>query len=140
MILLPFSPFSDVPPIMIGGGPGTWFLLGYVLYMAIAVGVFPGFSALLFTIETYEGRRVNARIMLVGIVLLFIGVTVSCVLLAVAGAIGGYALTIQHSTVNDAQNLLVPYVNPIMACTFVAVAGTLVSIFGMITASKAYPT
>ena len=77
--------------------------------------------------------------MLVGFSLLFTGMTVSCILLGVAGAMGGYALTIQHSTVNNAQSLLTPYVNPITAFTLIGVAGAVFSIFGMITASKASP-
>lgn len=137
IIIIPVRPFADIPPIIVGGGPGTWFVLGYVLYLAAAVGGFPALSALTFIIEAYDQRKLNDRIMLVGISLLFVGVTISCILLAVAGAMGGYVLTIEHGTVSDAQNLLMPYVNPITAFVLIGVVGTAVSIFGMVTASKA---
>ena len=134
VIVLPFAPLSYLPPIMIGGGPGTWFLLGYVLYLAIGVGGFAGFSAFLFTIELHEGRVLDDRIMLVGLVLLCLGITAGSVLLGVAGAIGGYDFVIQHDTSNVVQGLLSPYVDPITVASFAAVAGAGISMYGMITA------
>jgi hypothetical protein len=134
VIVLPFAPLSYLPPIMIGGGPGTWFLLGYVLYLTIGVGGFAGFSAFLLMIELHEGRVLDGRIMLSGLILLYLGVTVGSILLGVAGAIGGYNFIIQHDTSNTVQGLLSPYVSPITVASFVAVAGAGVSMYGMITA------
>jgi hypothetical protein len=133
-ILLPFTPFSYLPPIIVGGGPGVWFLLGYVLYVAVGVGGFAGFSALLFQIETYEKRLPEKTVMLSGLILSLIGVVITCVLLGVAGASGGYALTIAHVSENATAALLVPYVNPITATSLIAVAGAGASIYGMTTA------
>jgi hypothetical protein len=140
IIVLPFVPLSYLPPIIIGGGPGTWLALGYVLYLSVGVGGFAGLSAFLFTIETYEDRTLNDRIMLSGLILLYVGVTVGSVLLGVAGAIGGYALTIQHATADAAQSLLTPYVDPITVASLVAVAGAGVSMYGMIAGAKATAT
>jgi hypothetical protein len=134
VIVLPFVPLSYLPPIMIGGGPGTWLLLGYVLYLTVGVGGFAGLSAFLFTMETYESRTFNGRIMSTGLILLYLGVTAGSVLLGIAGAIGGYALTIQHSTVGATQSLLSPYVDPITIASLLAVAGAGVCMYGMITA------
>jgi hypothetical protein len=133
-IVLPLMPFSYLPPIIVGGGPGTWFLLGYVLYLTVGVGGLAALSALIFAIETYEGRILNEGIMMAGLTLLFSGVTVGCVLLGVAGVVGGYALTIQHTTVETVQNTLELYVDPITLASLVAVAGAGVSVFGMVTA------
>jgi hypothetical protein len=133
-ILLPFTPFSYLPPIIVGGGPGVWFLLGFVLYAAVGVGGFAGFSALLFQIETYEGRSPKRPVMLFGLILSLIGVIMACVLLGIAGAIGGYALTITHISENATEALLVPYVNPITAAALITVAGAAVSMYGMATA------
>lgn len=137
VIVLPVAPFSYLPPIMIGGGPGTWFLLGYILYVAVGVGGFAGLSAFLFAIETYERRRLNETVMLIGFVLLCLGLNVGCLLLGVAGAMGGYALTIEHNTVSAAQSILSVYVDPITAAALVAAAGAVLSIYGMVTAPKA---
>ena len=119
---------------MVGGGPGTWFLVGYLLYPIIGVGGFASIASFLFMIETYERRNLNHGIMLTGLILLFVGVLAGCVLLGVAGAIGGYTLVIQHSTVNLTQSLLSPYVDPITAASLVAVAGAGVLMYGMATA------
>jgi hypothetical protein len=137
LIVLPLVPLSYLPPIMIGGGPGTWFLLGYVVYLTVGVGGFAGLSAFLFSIETYECRILNGRIMLTGLILLYLGVTAGSILLGIAGASGGYALTIQHATMNAAQNLLSPYVDPITVACLVAVVGAVALMYGMITAAKA---
>ena len=138
-IILPFAPFSYLPPLMIGGGPGTWFLLAYILYVAVGIGGIGALSAFLFAIETYERRILNDSIMLPGLVLLYLGMTLGCVLLGIAGAVGGYALTVQHSTVNATQTLLSPFVNPITLASLGAVAGAGLSVYGMVTGSKGPP-
>jgi hypothetical protein len=38
VVVLPWAPFSYLPPIIVGGGPGTWFILGYFLFVAVGVG------------------------------------------------------------------------------------------------------
>lgn len=133
-IVLPFAPFSYLQPIMVGGGPGTWFLVGYFLYPIVGVGGFSSISSFLFAVETYERRNLNYGIMLTGLTLLFVGVLAGCVLLGLAGAIGGYTLVIQHSTVSVARELLSPYVDPITAASLGAVAGAGVLMYGMATA------
>jgi len=56
------------------------------------------------------------------------------ILLGLAGAIGGYALVIAHSTINATQNLLSPYVNLITAASLAAIAGGVLTMYGMATA------
>jgi hypothetical protein len=138
-IVIPFAPFSYLQPIMVGGGPGTWFLVGYILYPTVGVGGFASISSFLFVIETYERRNMNRGVMLTGLTLLYGGVLFGCVLLGVAGVSGGYAIIIQHSTVNVAQSVLLPYVTPITIASLAAVAGAAVSIYGM-AAAKATET
>jgi len=133
-ILVPLTPFSYLQPIMIGGGPGTWFLLGYILFSTIGVGGFVGISTLAFVIEIHERRRLNYRVMLTGLVMLYGGILLACLLLALAGAIGGYFLTIQHYTANAAQDILSLFVNPITTVSSVAVVGTGLVIYAMVTA------
>ena len=133
-IVLPFAPYSYLQPIIVGGGPGTWFLVGYILYPIVGVGGFASISSFLFAIETYERRNLNQGIMLTGLILLYGGVLAGCVLLGIAGVSGGYAIIIQHSTVSVAQSVLSPYVTPITTASLAAVAGAGVSIYGMATA------
>jgi hypothetical protein len=119
---------------MVGGGAGTWVLVGYLLFATVAVGGFAGISSLIFVIEAHELRRLNYGAMLPGFILLYGGTLAGCLLLGLAGASGGYAAVIQQSTVNATQNILSPYVNPITAASSFAVAGTAFTIYGMVTA------
>jgi hypothetical protein len=124
---------------MVGGGAGTWFLLAYILFLTVAVVGFAAISSLVFVIEAHERRKLNHGIMLTGLILLYVGVMSGLILLGFAGAIGGYALIIEHSTVNATQNLLSPYVNLVTAACLVAVAGAGSTIYGMATAKATEP-
>jgi len=119
---------------MVGGGAGTWLLLAYILLLAIAVVGFAAISSLIFVIEAHERRKLNNGIMLAGLVLLYAGTVIGFILLGLAGAIGGYALVIAHSTINATQNLLSPYVNLITAASLAAIAGGVLTMYGMATA------
>jgi len=121
---------------MVGGGAGTWFLVGYLLFATVAVVGFAGVSLLIFVIEAHELRKLNYGVTLAGFALLYVGSLVGCLLLGIAGASGGYVLVIQQSTVNTTQNVLSPYVNPITAASVAAVAGTALTICGMVTAKE----
>lgn len=134
MILLPFPPFSYLQPIMVEGGAGAWFLIAYVLFVAVAVVGFAAISSLIYIIEAHERRSMNSGIMLTGLILMYAGTVAGLVLLGVAGGIGGYASVVEHSTVDATQNLLSPYVNIITVACSAAVAGAAVTIYEMGTA------
>jgi hypothetical protein len=133
-IVLPLAPFSYLQPIIVGGGAGIWFLVGYVLFATISVGGFAGISSLSFVIETHELRQLDYRSMLTGFILLYVGTLVGFLLLGIAGASGGYVAVIQESTVIATRSVLSPYVDPITAASAAAVAGTAFTIYGMATA------
>lgn len=133
-ILLPFPPFSYLQPIMVAGGAAVWFLVGYFLFVTVSVLGFAGISSFIFAIEIHEMRRLNPEIMLAGFVLLYAGTLVGCALLGFAGASGGYVVVIQQSTVNVTRSALLPYVDPIIAASVAAIAGTACTVYGMATA------
>jgi hypothetical protein len=128
-VVLPFRPFSFIPPIIEAGGPGLWFLLGYVLYAAVGFGGFAALSALMFTIETYESRRPDDALTLAGFALLYAGVTAASALLLLAGALGGYAVNVEGVTTQAAATTLDPFVYPIIMSSLVSIiaAGLLVT-------------
>ncbi len=130
-IILPFVPFSYLPPIIVGGGPGIWFLLGYVLLIVVGVGGFGVLSSFLIGVEVHEGRAVDPLLMWPALVLLSAGVAGSCLLLGVAGAVGGYASTFETSSASAIDSLLSPYVNPITTLTLIAVAGAALAVLSM---------
>jgi len=133
-ILLPFPPFSYLQPIMVGGGAGTWFLVGYLLFPTVSVVGFTSISSLIFTIEIHELRKLCDKTMTAGFILLFAGSLAGCLLLGLAGATAGYAVIIQPSTVNAAENILSAYVNPTTAASLAAVVGAVFIIYAMATA------
>jgi len=134
VIVLPFEPFSYLPPVIVGGGPGTWFVLAYVLFAVMGIGGFGAISSFLTTMELHEGRTVDDRLMWPAFVLLCIGMAGSCVLLGVAGAVGGYAGAFQGSSTDAIHDLLAPYVNPITTLVIIAVIGAALAVLAMVRA------
>ena len=134
VIVLPFAPFSYLPPIVVGGGPGIWLVLGYMLFIVVGIGGFGCLSAFLTTVELHENRIIDPRTMWPALFLLSIGVVGSCLLLAVAGAVGGYASTYGTSSAQSIHDMLLPYVNPIIALTLIAVAGAALAVLSMVRA------
>jgi hypothetical protein len=134
VIALPFQPFSYLPPIIVGGGPGTWFLLSYLLALAVGVAGFGAISSFLHTIEVHENRSVNPGVMWPAFVLMCVGFAFSCLLLAIAGASGGYTSTISNASGTSVENLLKPFVYPVTASTLVAVVGAALALYAMIRA------
>ncbi len=134
LMVLPFPPFSYLPPIIVGGGPGTWFLLAYLLALAVGVAGFGAISSFLYAIEVHENRTVSSTVMWPALVLLCAGFVSGCLLLALAGASGGYASTIGNASGTSVENLLQPYVYPVTLSTLVAVVGAALALYGMIRA------
>ena len=132
LMVLPFTPFSEIPPIMVGGGPGEWLVVAYLLYLSLGVGAFAWLSSLLHTIEKEEQRGIGPSLMWPGFIMLFFGVTVSCLSLGYAGATGGYAYV--NGSTSPLHQMLSPYVYPITATTVVAVAGAVLVLLAMIRA------
>jgi hypothetical protein len=130
-IALPFKPFSYLPPILVGGGPGTWFLLSYILYLLVSVAGSGVLSFFAYTIEVQEKRVFDLRTMALGFVLLNLGVVVSCLLLALAGGISGYGLTNGTATETSVRNLLSSFVYPIATSVVVSAAGAILLVVAM---------
>jgi hypothetical protein len=119
---------------MVGGGAGTWFLVAYLLFVMVSVVGFAGISSLIFAIETHELRKLCDTTTTAGFSLLFAGSLAGCLLLGIAGASAGYAAIIQPTSVNVAENILSPYVNPITGASLAAVIGAALTIYAMVTA------
>lgn len=130
-IALPFPPFSYLPPIIVGGGPGTWFLLSYVLYLSVSVGGFGALSFLAYTVEVQERRVPDQTTMALGFVLLNLGVAASCLLLAVAGGLSGYGLTSGTATETSVRSLLSSFVYPTETSVVISAAGAALVVLAM---------
>lgn len=136
LIVLPFRPFSYLPPIIVGGGPAFWFSLSYLLFLIIGLGGFGTIANLLYTIEEHENRPISTALMWPAFILLCMGFVASSILLAIAGAIGGYASTIQGLTGTPIHNDLSPFVDPITITVLIAVVGAALAILSMARAGR----
>ena len=134
VIVLPFPPFSYLPPIIVGGGPGIWFILAYLMFIVVGIGGFGALSAFLTTVELHEHRSIDAVTMWPALVLLSVGVAGSCLLLAIAGAVGGYASTYELTMTTSIDKLLYPYVYPIITLVLVTVIGAALAVLSMVRA------
>lgn len=139
VIVLPFAPFSELPPIIVGGGAGIWFVLAYLLFIAVGVGGFGVLSAFLTTVELHERRTLDSRTMWPALILLSVGVVGSCLSLAVAGAVGGHASMSGGSTTTSIDKLLSPYVDPTIALVLVTVIGAALAVLSMVRARWPQP-
>ena len=131
-LVLPFRPFDELPPVMAGGGPGEWLVIGYLLYVILGVGAFGWLSGLLHVIEMEEGRTISQSLMWPGFLMLLLGTTVSCVSLGCAGASGGYASL--NGGTSSLHQMLAPYLYPLSATTIVAAAGAFMVLLAMVRA------
>lgn len=132
-IVLPFPPFTNIPPIIVDGGPGTWFLLSYVLFILIGTGGFGTLSGFLATMELQEERTLDARLMWPALLLFSFGLAGSCTMLAVAGYQGGYAYNGGASS-HVLEGILSPYQYPTTAFVVLAVLGAALALLSMVRA------
>ena len=132
LFILPFSPFTYLLPILVRGGPGIWLILGYLLNLTVGVIGSGMLSSLIYTIEIHEKRVINRKLMISGFTILNGGIISSCVLLATAGALGGYAIDIGGASELAAQGLLTAYVYPITITVIMAIVGAALTLLTMI--------
>ncbi|GBC71781.1 hypothetical protein HRbin02_01569 [Candidatus Calditenuaceae archaeon HR02] len=128
LYVLPFEPFPVLLKIVVAGGPGVWFMLGYLLYIIVGFGGFLGLSYLYSIAEAAGAKRVNNFLALTGYAALFIGFTGTTIGLAVAGAVGGYTAVILHAPAENVRMVMEPFVNPLRILCLVTVIGTIASL------------
>jgi heme/copper-type cytochrome/quinol oxidase subunit 1 len=134
-MLLPFPPFTELLRILVGGGPGVWFLMAYLLFLAVGFGGFTGFSYIYYTLEAVEGRHINPLLARSHLVLMYLGVLGAVLVLAVAGVLGGYSTTIAHAPPEVTRQVLEPFVWPIRLLAILALVGIGLGLAAIKTAS-----
>ncbi len=128
MLIIPIEPFSYLLVIVERGGPGTWFLVAYFLYIVVGSLGFAAISSLLYTLEIGEKRSLSRRAMYLGFSFTYAGVVLSSIMLGIAGALGGYAMYFAYYPEQRIVDLLSSYVYPITATAFLAAIGVLIII------------
>ena len=126
LMIIPAPPFSSALPILVGGGPGTWLLLGYVLYVVAGFCSLAGMSALLLPYGEGDSGSPSDSLLTVGLGLYYVGVTATSLMLGLAGYAGGYASTISRLPEQSIESLLAPFVWPVTVAVLAACAGALI--------------
>jgi len=134
IMIIPIQPFSYLLVIVERGGPGTWFLVAYFLYIVVGSLGFAAISSLLYAVEITERKKVNRGSMYIGFSFAYAGVVLSSIMLGIAGALGGYAMYFAYYPEQRIVELLSSYVYPITATALLASIGFLLIIISLITA------
>ncbi|MGC8661560.1 MAG: hypothetical protein ACP5TZ_03545 [Nitrososphaeria archaeon] len=128
LLIIPFEPFTYLLVVVERGGPGTWFLVAYFLYIIVGSVGFAVISSLLYTIEIQEKRSISEKAMYLGFFFTYAGVVASSIMLGIAGALGGYAMYFADYPAQMIVSLLSSYVYPITATAFLAAIGIMIII------------
>jgi len=131
LIVIPYPPFNYLLPIIEKGGPGIWFLFGYLIYIIAGPVGFGTVSALIKTIEIDENAHINEALAKIGFYLSYAGVLLSSILLALAGALGGYYMYFVAVSPFILSSTLSQFIIPITLTTVVAVLGYLMILLSM---------
>jgi hypothetical protein len=134
LIVIPYPPFNYLLPIIEKGGPGIWFLFGYLIYLIAGPVGFGTVSALIKTIEIDENAHINEVLAKIGFYLSYAGVLLSSILLAVAGALGGYYMYFIAVSPSILSSILSRFIIPITLTTVAAVLGYLMILLSMMLA------
>lgn len=117
--------------IIAGGGAGTWFTVGYLLYMVTGfLGMASQGALYQYTASLNDGELHSDRLALVHFVLMNIAVVGATWMLGYAGYIGG-SLTLADR-VSEVHAAVVGYVNPIGICILIGVVAALVGAYNIL--------
>ncbi|MGC8558537.1 MAG: hypothetical protein ACP5NC_06055 [Nitrososphaeria archaeon] len=136
LLIIPSPPFSYLLVIVERGGPGTWFLVAYFLYLIAGSVGFATISSMLYIMEIYEKRTINRIAMYLGFSFYYVGVLLSSVMLGVAGEMGGYEMYLVDYPEIKVASMLSSFVYPITFTAFLAVIGIIMIII-VLTSSRA---
>lgn len=128
LFILPFDFSQSLLRILVGGGPGIWLIIGYVLFIVIGCLGLIGLSVLVLNLDETVVRSKNT-LLIVGILIFYIGVMGSTLGLGLAGALGGYSTTILHAPIANTEAVLQPFEKPIQVFSAMAIVGVLMLIY-----------
>ncbi len=136
----------EVSRVMAAGGAGTWFTFGYVMYIIVGImGV--AVSALFYHyLENVLGKRIRggAKVLAwIHLVLMNVGTVAAMGMLMYAGYIGGASMLPQDVggrgfNAGQAHEILVTFVEPIVAAILMIVAGVVAGGIGFLVAYRSH--
>jgi len=133
LTLLIVVPALEIPRIISGGGAGTWFTIGYIMYLLGGPLGSIGFSVLYAGVGT-GGSALNSRLGWLHLTLTNLGVMSACYQLIYGGYIAGYMQHIAPSITGEPVDLgavhlfLVRFVTPIGASVLLTALSLMIGI------------
>ncbi|MGB9729451.1 MAG: hypothetical protein ACPL1B_06210 [Thermoprotei archaeon] len=124
LFILPISLSQTLQRILVGGGPGVWLIIGYVLFILIGCLGFVGLSIIVLSIN--QLTRIMSFLLNIGMSMFYVGTLGSTLGLGIAGSLGGYSSTILHEPVSSTASILEPFVIPIQLFSLIAIIGALI--------------
>jgi hypothetical protein len=135
IIVLPIEPFPLLLRIIVGGGPGIWFIMGYLLFIIVGFCGLAGLSYIYYMAEK-EGNKISNQLSILGLVLTCVGTIATTIMLQLAGAMGGYEYTIMRAPTEKIRLLLEPLVNPIRLLVIMTSIGIILQSSAVLFAKK----
>lgn len=149
-VFIIFGEISILKPgisrVIASGGAGTWFSLGYVMYIVVGViGV--AVSALFYLYlervlkKQYKYHRSASVLAWIHLILMNVGTTVAMSLLMMAGYAGGSAMLPSSVgglgyNAGQAHEILAPFVEPIAATILILIIGVICGGIGFLVVSR----
>ncbi|MEM3832229.1 MAG: hypothetical protein QW128_01335 [Thermoprotei archaeon] len=130
LFILPINLSQTLQRILVGGGPGVWLIIGYILFIAIGCLGFIGLAVI--TLNINQPTRIMNFLLSIGIVMLYVGTLGSTLGLGIAGSLGGYSSTILHEPTSVTASILEPLVTPIQIFSLIAIIGALILMIGFL--------
>ncbi len=124
LFILPISLSQTLQRILVGGGPGVWLIIGYVLFVIIGCLGFIGLSIIALNIN--QPTKIMSFLLNIGTLMFYVGILGSTLGLGIAGSLGGYSSTILHEPVSTTASILEPFVIPIQLFSLIAIIGALI--------------
>jgi hypothetical protein len=131
----------EVSRVIAGGGAGTWLAFGYVIYITVGVIGVAVSSLFYHYIEDYIRGKASGALAWAHLVLMNVGTTAAAGLLMYAGYIGGAAMlpaAVGGSgfTAGQVHELIVAFVEPIVASILALIAGVIAGGAGFLLAYR----
>ena len=124
--IIPGVPELQMSRVIAGGGPGTWLVVGYFLFLIVGVCVMFVCGAAYYLLAHGIGREVYSRWLAAGqLVMMEAGAVLALGLLYYAGFVAG-RMNIAQIATPDIHNFLVVYTIPIGIFVAIGLLGALV--------------
>lgn len=118
-------PSLNIPKIITGGSAGTWYVIGYEMYLMAGVIGSAMLAFLYYLVPRFGTKEIKSSLALLNFTLVQIGVLLSSFLLGYAGYVAG-SMRLAEEPTSQIHEFLVNFINPAGIGVIIAVLGFLI--------------